>query len=81
MDTNDKAKLKAFGDRLRELRKKQGIAQEKLALISGLARSYVGEVERGNQNISLLNIHKLAEALKAEPSKLLEPPINTDAKD
>ncbi|WP_410209614.1 helix-turn-helix domain-containing protein [Aquirhabdus sp.] len=77
MDTNDRAKLKAFGDRLRELRKKQGIAQEKLALISCLARSYVGEVERGNQNISLLNIHKLAEALNVAPSVLLETPLES----
>lgn len=76
MDDLDKAKLKAFGDRLRELRKAQGISQEKLALISGLARSYLGDIERGNRNIAILNIHRLAEALKLPPPMLLEPPTS-----
>lgn len=66
--------LELFGLRLRELRKSKGISQEKLALESGIARSYVGEVERGKRNIALLNIYKLAETLGVKPSALLEPP-------
>lgn len=66
--------LELFGLRLRELRKSKGISQEKLALESGVARSYVGEVERGKRNIALLNIYKLAETLGVKPSTLLEPP-------
>nr|WP_322887829.1 helix-turn-helix transcriptional regulator [Aquirhabdus parva] len=50
------------------------LSQEKLALVSGLARSYLGDIERGNRNIAILNIHRLAEALKIEPARLLEPP-------
>ena len=52
-----------FGRRLAELRKQKGWSQEKLALESGIARSYLGGVERGQRNIALLNIYKLADAL------------------
>lgn len=55
--------LVRFGRRVRELRKKKGMSQEALALEAGLDRSYVGGVERGERNISLVNIEKLARAL------------------
>ncbi|TKR53276.1 helix-turn-helix transcriptional regulator [Allopusillimonas ginsengisoli] len=64
--------LQAFGRRLAELRKEQGISQEQLAYMSGVARSYVSGVERGQRNISLINITRLAEALQLPASKLLE---------
>jgi transcriptional regulator with XRE-family HTH domain len=63
--------LVRFGNRVRELRKKKGLSQEGLALESGLDRSYVGGVERGERNISLENIDKLARALGVPPSELL----------
>lgn len=63
-----------FGQRLVELRKTKGWSQERLALESGLARSYVGGVERGQRNIAILNVYRLAEALGTKPSALLEPP-------
>lgn len=66
--------LTQFGLRLTEIRKAKGLSQEKLALESGLARSYLGGVERGQRNIALLNIHRLAEALGVPPATLLEPP-------
>ncbi len=66
--------LATFGQRLIELRKAKGWSQEHLALESGLARSYLGGVERGQRNIAVLNIHRLADALGVEPSSLLEPP-------
>lgn len=66
--------LTQFGLRLAEIRKAKGLSQEKLALESGLARSYLGGVERGQRNIALLNIHRLAEALGVSPATLLEPP-------
>jgi transcriptional regulator with XRE-family HTH domain len=52
-----------FGERLRQVRTKKGISQEKLAELAGLHRTYVSSVERGERNISLVNIEKLALAL------------------
>jgi transcriptional regulator with XRE-family HTH domain len=54
---------KHFGERVRELRKEKGLSQEALALACELDRTYIGGVERGERNISLLNIHKIAGAL------------------
>lgn len=61
-----------FGLRLAQLRKKRGWSQERLALESGIARSYLGGVERGQRNLSLVNICRLAETLSLDPSVLLE---------
>lgn len=58
---------KRFGERLRELRKEKGFSQEGLALACELDRTYIGGVERGERNISLLNIHKIAAALDVSP--------------
>ncbi|QMT30648.1 helix-turn-helix domain-containing protein [Alysiella filiformis] len=66
--------LKSFGLRLVQLRKSKGLSQEKLALESGIARSYLSGVERGQRNIALLNIHKLADTLGIPASSLLELP-------
>lgn len=52
-----------FGKRLREVREEAGISQEKLAELAKLHRTYVSSVERGKNNISLVNIERLAEAL------------------
>ena len=59
--------------RVRKLRLRQGLSQEKLAELANLHRNYVGGVERGERNIALLNIVALAHALKIRPGKLLEP--------
>jgi transcriptional regulator with XRE-family HTH domain len=59
-----------FGQRLVQLRKLRGWSQEQLALESGIARSYLGGVERGQRNIALLNICRLAEALSVVPAEL-----------
>jgi transcriptional regulator with XRE-family HTH domain len=60
-----------FGKRLAEIRRQKGWSQEKLALESGLARSYLGGVERGQRNIAVVNICKLAQALGVEPAELM----------
>jgi transcriptional regulator with XRE-family HTH domain len=52
-----------FGKRLRELRQAKGMTQESLAHEAGLDRTYVSSVERGERNISLENIQRLALAL------------------
>ncbi|MBG9390401.1 helix-turn-helix transcriptional regulator [Caenimonas sp. DR4.4] len=64
--------MQRFGLHLSELRRSRGISQEGLALDSGLARSYLGGVERGQRNIALVNICRLAQALDVPPSRLLE---------
>lgn len=64
--------LRIFGLKVRELRKASGLSQEKLAELSGLDRSYLGGIERGEHNLALINIIKLAEALELPPSALLE---------
>jgi len=58
----------AFGQAIRELRREQGIAQEAFALKSGLNRGYFGDVERGERNVSLANILKIADALELPAS-------------
>lgn len=60
-----------FGERVRVLRQSRGISQEALALAAGLDRTYVGGVERGERNISLINIQKIAQALDVSPADLL----------
>jgi transcriptional regulator with XRE-family HTH domain len=54
------------------LRKERGWSQEQLALQSGLARSYLGGVERGQRNIALENIVRLAKTLELRPSVLMD---------
>ncbi len=66
--------LVQFAARLIELRKTRGISQERLAMESGIGRSYLSGVERALRNISLINITKLAAALEVEPCRLLERP-------
>jgi transcriptional regulator with XRE-family HTH domain len=71
MDTLELQIRKDFGVRLRELRKVRGFSQEKLAHASQLDRTYIGGVERGERNISLINIHKIASALSVRAKDLM----------
>lgn len=70
--TTPRDPLILFGQRVAALRRARGWSQERLALESGLARSYLGGVERGQRNIALLNILRLAEALGCPPADLLK---------
>lgn len=55
---------KKIGERIKELRSRQGISQESLAHLANLDRTYVNSVENGKRNISIENIEKIAKALK-----------------
>jgi predicted transcriptional regulator len=61
-----------FAQNLRRVREQLGMSQEMLAELAGLHRTYVSSVERGERNVSIDNIERLAKALNAEPAHLLE---------
>lgn len=56
--------LKWFGSRLRLIRKRRGISQERLALMCGFDRTFVAAVDRGTQNLTLVSMCRLAEVLE-----------------
>jgi transcriptional regulator with XRE-family HTH domain len=59
-----------FGARVRQLRNERGWSQEAFADRAGLHRTYVGAIERGEQNLSLVNIEKLAATLGVSLAEL-----------
>ncbi|MFI3277414.1 MAG: helix-turn-helix transcriptional regulator [Rikenellaceae bacterium] len=64
--------LKTFGNNVREQRLLNKVSQEELAFNANLDRTYIGGVERGERNVSLHNISKIAKALNIEISTLLK---------
>lgn len=63
--------LKQIGNRIRELRVESGLLQEKLSFGCNLDRTYLGSVERGERNISVINLRKIANTLKYKVADLL----------
>ena len=61
----------ALGRAIRQLRLAAGISQEGLAERSGMHRTYVGGIERGERNVSFRNLLRLAAALEVRPSELI----------
>ncbi|WP_094777692.1 helix-turn-helix domain-containing protein [Paraburkholderia ribeironis] len=70
--TNTHTLRTRFAKRLREHRLRSGFSQEELAERCGLHRTYIGSVERGERNISIDNIERIAESLGVSASMLLE---------
>lgn len=63
--------LKALGEAVRARRKALGMSQEALADAAGIDRSHMGKIERGERNITFLNIARVAAAMQMRPSQLL----------
>lgn len=61
-----------LGEKVRKLRKKAGISQEELGFRAKVHRTYIGAIERAEQNVSIDTIHKIAQALKVTPGDLLD---------
>ena len=61
-----------FAENIKRLRREQGISQEALADEAGLHRTYIGAVERGERNITLLSANRIAEALGVKLSECLK---------
>lgn len=70
LDMSDET-LRQFGENVRRLRRIRGVSQEQLALQSGIARSYLGDCERGTRNVSLRNIVRISNALGVPASELM----------
>ena len=62
----------AFGRRVRQLRKKRKCSQEKLAEMSGMHWTYIGQVERGERNLTLQSIQSIARALRVKIANLFD---------
>jgi transcriptional regulator with XRE-family HTH domain len=72
MSEGDKAYLAAFGERVRTLRKSRGFSQERLADSCQLDRTYIGGIERGERNITILKVRLIAQALEVPISEIFE---------
>ncbi len=71
LETNIKVR---FGQRLREFRQARGLSQEELAFRAGVHRTYVSSAERGQRNVGLVNVERLAQALDIDIGELFSPP-------
>lgn len=69
----ERAILKKFGARVRSLRVEKGYSQEELSERANLHRTYIGMIERGEKNVTLVNVQKLAKALGLSMNELLKP--------
>jgi len=69
--TDKDPELVALGEQLVRLRKEQGMTQETLADAAGLHWTYIGQIERGERNLSYKNVLKLARGLSVDPARLM----------
>jgi transcriptional regulator with XRE-family HTH domain len=71
MNKDERRFLEQVGDRVRERRAAMNLTQAQLAEKCGLHRTFVGSVERGERNVALLSLRKIARALRTTPAELL----------
>lgn len=69
-DSTDKAKLVSLGKRIKEMRKERAISQEQLAELAFVHRTYIGMIERGEKNVTIISAEKIAVALGISVSEL-----------
>jgi len=67
---------KLIGDRLRDLRKKSGLSQEKLGLKTKLHYTYIGAIERGEKNVSIITLSKIAKGLGISVNEVFNYPMD-----
>ena len=73
LPANHEAALRLVGTTIRQQRKQRRLSQHTLATLTGLDSSYISEIERGQRNVSLLSLLRIAEALHLPVSRLLAP--------
>jgi transcriptional regulator with XRE-family HTH domain len=78
MNRDDKQFLQRLGDRVRERRLAMNLTQAQLAEQCELHRTFIGSVERGERNVALLSLRKIAKALRVAPAQLLTEPDGTE---
>ena len=61
-----------FGKKIKSMRIEKGLSQEKLAQLADLDRTYIPSIEKGDRNVSITVIEKLAKAFNVPPKELLE---------
>lgn len=71
---------RAVGERLREIRSSRGISQEDFAAVLDVHRTYLGGLERGERNLTVRSVERLAERLGVAPLDLLAGPHDTEAR-
>lgn len=71
MSKEGKTELRLLGDAIRVARKELGLSQEDFAEICDFHRTYVGQLERGEKNVSFTNVLRVAKAIRVKPSLLL----------
>jgi len=69
---NETQLVSLFAANVRRLRKERGLSQEELAEAAGVHRTYVGMIERGEKNVTIYNIQRIAIALGVRPGSLLD---------
>ena len=73
MSSRNKVVLKALGERVREVRLEKGLSQEQVGESADLHRNEIGVIERGETNISFVNLLRICRALEVTPSEILRP--------
>ena len=64
---------RTVGENLRRIRRERGLSQEKFADTLGVHRTYMGGLERGERNLTLKSLEKIARVLEVDPLELLKP--------